>query len=138
MIIDRPLRRSRRVGIFTLLLVADSLSRIPRARFGRIRIGKLGATAATPRRRGSPVCKKELSSNRINDPLASIYRRRLGCAGAMVTPRRDGRGRTNSSNCLRGTAWNGSCFSTSSFCRAREILFAFSRCREVYAPSPEV
>lgn len=36
------------------------------------------------------MCKKELSSNRINDPLASIYRTRGGRAA-----------RTNSSNCLR-------------------------------------
>lgn len=64
-----------------------------------IRIRKLEATT-TRRRRGSPVCKKELSSNRINDPLASIYRTRRGRWRGENTP--PGRARTNSSNCLPG------------------------------------
>lgn len=42
------------------------------------------------RRRGSPVCKKELSSNRINDPLASIYRAQKRRCGDE-THRRDAR-----------------------------------------------
>lgn len=78
--------------VFTAFLVADSPTRIPRARFGWIRIRKLEATT-TRRRRGSPVCKKELSSNRINDPLASIYRARRRDVGVGHN-RRDAQGRT--------------------------------------------
>lgn len=54
------------------------------------------------------MCKKELSSNRINDPLASIYRTRGGRAA-----------RTNSSNCLRGDG--AAAASTSSFCRTNPV-----------------
>lgn len=124
-----------RAGIFTLFsprirVVANSQDTFRLW----IRIRKLEATT-TRRRRGSPVCKKELSSNRINDPLASIYRTRRGgrhggehAAGtckdelvelssredeaAAVSPRRP---------------------SAARYPRARKILFAFLRCWEVYA-----
>lgn len=124
-----------RAGIFTLFsprirVVANSQDTFRLW----IRIRKLEATT-TRRRRGSPVCKKELSSNRINDPLASIYRTRRGgrhggehAAGtckdelvelssredeaAAVSPRRPSAARCP---------------------RARKILFAFLRYWEVYA-----
>lgn len=80
-----------------------------------IRIRKLEATT-TRRRRGSPVCKKELSSNRINDPLASIYRTRRGRWRGEMARRRDVQGRTRRTVFQGGRS--GSCFSTSSFCRA--------------------
>lgn len=106
---------SPRAGIFTVFsprirVVANSQDTFRLW----IRIRKLEATT-TRRRRGSPVCKKELSSNRINDPLASIYRtRREGRHGG--TRRRDVQGRTRRTVFQRGRS--GSCFSTSSFCRA--------------------
>lgn len=100
-------------GVFTLSLPRIRRREIPGAHFGWIRIGKLEATTTRRRRRGSPRCKKELSSNRINDPLASIYRaRKRRCGGG--THHWDAQGRT------RRTVFEGrrggSCFSTSSFC----------------------
>lgn len=78
------------VACFHAFLAADSSTWIPRTHFGWIRIGKLEATTTRRCRRGSPVCKKELSSNRINDPLTSIYRaRKRRCGGG--THRRDAR-----------------------------------------------
>lgn len=126
----------RSPGIFTVLFVADSLSQFP----GCISAGSeyretLGEHhhPLHPRHassRESPVCKKELSSNRINDPLASIYRarRRLGCAG--MTGRAGTCIRTNSSNCLRGTRSAQQLFLrlrrvASSFCRARRNIICF-------------
>lgn len=61
------------------------------------------------------MCKKELSSNRINDPLASIYRTRERWRG-RGTRRRDAQGRTRRT-VFEGRR-SGSCFSTSSFYRA--------------------
>lgn len=85
---------------------------------------------------GSPVCKKELSSNRINDPLASIYRTRRGWRGRDAgenTP--PGRARTNSSNCLPGRTERQLFLHVVLLPRvaprARKILFAFLWCREV-------
>lgn len=127
------------VACFHAFLAADSSTWIPRARFGWIRIGKLEATTTRRhhrhrRRRRSLVCKKELSSNRINDPLASIYRARRHGGG---THRRDAQGRT------RRTVFEGggSCFSTSSFCRAnpvREKYYLLSCGAGKFMPSPEV
>lgn len=103
-------------GHFYGFLTADSRRREFPGRISavRIRVRKLEATT-TRRRRGSPVCKKELSSNRINDPLASIYRIR-GRRRERRTRRRDVQGRTRGTVFQRGRS--GSCFSTSSFCRA--------------------
>lgn len=127
------------VACFHAFLAVNSSTRIPRTRFGWIRIGKLEATTTRRhhrhrRRRRSLVCKKELSSNRINDPLASIYRARRHGGG---THRRDAQGRT------RRTVFegSGSCFSTSSFCRANPVrgkYYLLSCGAGKFMPSPEV
>lgn len=102
------------------LLAADSSPRSPKAHFAWIRVGKLEATAIYHRRcRGSPMCKKELSSNRINDPLASIYRTRERWRG-RETRRRDAQRRTRRT-VFEGRR-SGSCFSTSSFRRATPLV----------------
>lgn len=116
---------SVRAGIFTVFSLRIRVVANSQGAFRLwIRIRKLEATT-TRRRRGSPVCKKELSSNRINDPLASIYRGRWGRWGRRGrrgqqrggrTRRRDVQGRTRRTVFQRGRS--GSCFSTSSFCRA--------------------
>jgi len=116
---------------------------LPRRIFAGSEYGNSRPPLCVRRCRGSPVCKKELSSNRINDPLASIYRTRERWRGRGAR-RRDTQGRTRRTvfegsgeaaavSPCRPFAASPSPPSPPSTLRARKILFAFLRCRKVYA-----
>lgn len=111
---------------------------IPKMHFGWIKVEKLEATTIHAAG-GSLVCKKELSSNRINDLFASIYRiPGTETRGENTLP--PGRARTNSSNCLRRTTMRQLFFHVVLLprnlllflLRAENIICFLRRCRELY------